>query len=80
MTDNTEYNIFGTLKDYAGTLLIRPEFMQIHRSYIVNMYQVAELSPNNIKTFSGKSLPVSRLTYPKVQKDYMNLLFAKKED
>lgn len=80
LTDNTEHKVFGTLKDYANTLLSRPEFMQIHRSYIVNMYQVAELFPNNVKTFTEKNLPVSRLTYPKLQKDYMNLLFARRED
>ena len=45
--------------------------MRIHRSYIVNMYQVTELSLGSVRTFSGKSLPVLRLLYPQLQKDYM---------
>lgn len=65
----------GALSDYAPLLLARPEFIQVHRSYIVNMLQAAELSPAGVRTFSGKSLPVSRLLYPQVQQQYMALLF-----
>lgn len=71
--------VFGTLKEYEPLLLDRPEFLRIHRSYIVNLFQAAELSPTGIRTFSGKTLPVSRLLYPQVQKDFMNLLFADRE-
>ena len=42
------------------------------------MLQVAELSSAGIRTFSGKQLPVSRLLYPQLQKDYMQLMFAEK--
>ena len=69
----------GTLRDYEETLLAREEFTRIHRSYIVNMLQIAELSPAGVRTFSGKSLPVSRLLYPQLQKDYMKLLFSERE-
>lgn len=68
----------GTLNDYEPLLLARPEFMRVHRSYIVNMLQAEELSPNGIRTFSGQSLPVSRLLYPQVRKDYLNLLFERR--
>ena len=63
----------------AALLLARPEFMRVHRSYIVNMLQVSELSPAGVRTFSGMNLPVSRLLYPQLQKDYMSLLFAERE-
>ena len=65
----------GSLKDYEQLLLARPEFMRVHRSYIVNMLQVGEFSSGGIRTFSGKDIPVSRLLYPQLQKDYMALLF-----
>lgn len=65
----------GSLKDYEGQLLSRPEFMRVHRSYIVNMFQAEEFSSSRIRTFSGKDIPVSRLLYPQLQKDYMTLLF-----
>ncbi len=76
LSDGSVLEVFGTLQEYEPLLLCRPEFMRIHRSYIVNMFQTAELSPSGIRTFSGKNLPVSRRLYPQVQKDYMKLLFA----
>lgn len=76
LTDGTMREVYGTLKEYESLLLSRPEFMQPHRSYIVNMLQVSELSPAGIRTFSGKNLPVSRRLYPNLQKDYMKLLFT----
>lgn len=80
MTDGSVREVFGTLKEYERVLLDRPEFMRIHRSYIVNMYQAAEVAPSGIRTFTGKNLPVSRLLYPQVQKDYMKLLFSRRGD
>lgn len=79
LTDSSEREVFGALSDYEPLLLSRPEFMRPHRSYIVNMLQVSELSPGGVRTFSGKNLPVSRLLYPQLQKDYMKLLFTAKE-
>lgn len=70
--------VVGSLKDYEPLLLSRPEFMRVHRSYIVNMLQAEELSSNHIHTFSGKMVPVSRLLYPQLQKDYMALLFEQR--
>ena len=52
--------------------------MRIHRSYIVNMLQIRELSSAGVQTFfRGGDLPVSRL-YPQLQKDYMALLFEQR--
>lgn len=79
LTDGSVREVYGTLKEYEPLLLSRPEFMQVHRSYIVNMLQAAEFSATGIRTFSGKNLPVSRLLYPQLQKDYMKLLFAERE-
>ena len=79
LTDGQVREVFGALKDYEDVLLNRPEFMRVHRSYIVNMLQVAELSSAGIRTFSGQHIPVSRQLYPQLQKDYMNLLFSYQE-
>lgn len=78
MVDGDVREVVGSLKDYESLLLPRPEFMRIHRSYIVNMLQVEELSSGHIRTFSGKSVPVSRLLYPQLQKDYLALLFEQR--
>ena len=79
LADGSVQEVFGTLKEYEPLLLERPEFVRVHRSYIVNLFQTAELSPAGIRTFSGKTLPVSRLLYPQVQKVYMNLMFVERE-
>ena len=78
LTDGSVREVYGALRDYEPLLLKRPEFMRTHRSYIVNMLQVSELSPDGVCTFLGKQLPVSRLLYPQLQKDYMQLLFAER--
>lgn len=79
MTDGAVHQVPGTLREIETALLERPEFARIHRAYIVNLYQVAELSAAGIYTFSGQTLPVSRLLYSTVQEKYMNLLFAERE-
>ena len=33
------------------------------------------IARTEVRTFSGKSLPISRLIYPQLQKDYLALLF-----
>lgn len=75
LVDGDVREVVGSLKDYESLLLPRPEFMRIHRSYIVNMLQAEELSSTELHTFQGQCLPVSRLSYPQLQKDYMALLF-----
>ena len=78
LTDKTVQEVSGTLKNYEELLLSRSEFVRTHRSYIVNMLQIKELSPSGIITFSEKNVPVSRLLYPSLQKSYMKLLFAER--
>ena len=80
LTDGQVREVAAPMREYEGQLLQRPEFMRIHRSYIVNMMQIEELSSTGVRTFSGKDLPVSRLLYPQLQKDYMKLLFAEREE
>ena len=79
LVDGDVREVAGSLKDFEAALLPRPEFMRVHRSYIVNMFQVEELSSAGVRTMQGDNLPVSRLTYPQLQKDYMALLFEQRE-
>lgn len=80
MADGTVHQVFGTMREWEGALLRRREFIRTHRSYIANLLQIAELSPAGAVTFSGQSLPVSRLLYSEVQEKYMKLLFAEREE
>lgn len=79
LSDGNVREVAGALKDFEAMLLPRPEFMRVHRSYIVNMFQVEELSSTGLRTFQGDNIPVSRLSYPQLQKDYMALLFQQRE-
>lgn len=80
LSDGTVHQVYGALNEYAPLLLCRPEFMKVHRSYIVNMYQVSAFSPGSVRTFSGKDIPVSRMLYQQLQKEYMQLLFSGEEE
>jgi len=79
MTDGEIHRIPGSMAEYEKLLLARSEFVKIHRSYIVNLNQIASLSPDGCKMFSGKNLPVSRLLYHQVQSRFMAHLFCGQE-
>ena len=76
LTDGQVRTIPGTIAGIEEILLARPEFVKIHRSYIVNLNQISELSPEGCILFSGKNLPVSRLLYPQVRRASMAHLFG----
>lgn len=78
LVDGNLREVAGSLKDFEAELLSRPEFMRAHRSYIVNMFQVEQLSSAGLRTFQGDNLPVSRLFSPQLQRDYMALLFGQR--
>ena len=80
MVNGTVYEVFGTLREFEPQLLQRQEFVRCHRSYIVNLLQVAELSAAELRTFTGKTLPVSRSLYKEVQEQYMKVLFSGGEE
>ena len=44
LVDGDVREVAGALRDFEAVLLPRAEFMRVHRSYIVNMLQVEELS------------------------------------
>ena len=79
LTNGQTRKASGTMQEYESLLLAQPEFMRVHRSYIVNMLHVAELSATQLQTVYGEAIPVSRRLYPKLQNDYINLLFMQKE-
>lgn len=79
LTDGSVREVYGVLREYGPLLLDHKQFIQVHRSYIVNLLQVEEVAPAYVRTFCGKQVPVSRLQAPQLQKAYMALLFDRKE-
>ena len=75
LTDGQLRIIPGTFTGFEEKLLARPGFFKIHRSYIVNLSRVSELSPEGCILSTGENLPVSRLLYQQVRRAYMAHLF-----
>ncbi|MEL1136559.1 LytTR family DNA-binding domain-containing protein [Desulfitobacterium sp. THU1] len=78
MADGSVREVSSPLVDIEDQLLSRPEFVKVQRSYIVNLWQVAELGAKELITHAGKTVPISRLLYRKVREAYMKHLFLEK--
>lgn len=78
LTDGSVRELIAPLAEYEGALLQRPEFIKVHRAYIVNLMQIQEMRTVDILTYSGVVVPVSRRLYAQVRKAYMDQLFVEK--
>lgn len=78
LSDGSIWETTASLAEFENVLLSRPEFVRVHRSYIVNLWQVLTLTTNEIITLSEKKIPVSRHNYPKVRDAYVEQMFCRK--
>lgn len=78
MADDTVQEATASLTTFEEELLARAEFVKVHRSYIVNLWQVGELGSKELITYAGRIVPISRLLYGKVREAYMKHLFLEK--
>ncbi|MEG0778370.1 MAG: LytTR family DNA-binding domain-containing protein [Oscillospiraceae bacterium] len=76
ISDGSVREVCAPLSEYEEKLLSRPEFIKVHRSYIVNMEQMCELTSNGFISHNGSTVPISRLLYSQVRRTYMDHLFA----
>ncbi len=76
--DGSVREIRGSISAFEDKLLCRDNFIKVHRSFIVNMENIQSLNIRDITTYTGKSVPVSRLLYNQVKESYMNFLFLVK--
>ncbi|MEG1547444.1 MAG: LytTR family DNA-binding domain-containing protein [Clostridia bacterium] len=79
LSDGAVREVRASLSEYEKKLLIRPEFIKVHRSYIANLWQMGELTANGFTTHDGQTVPISRLLYSQVRQAYMKHLFLEKE-
>lgn len=75
LSDKSIREVTARLSEFEQALLARPEFIRVHRSYIVNLYQIDQLTQSEITTHQGKSIPVSRTLYKQVRDAYVKQLF-----
>lgn len=78
LADGSVREATSSLAAFEEKLLTRSEFVKVHRSYIVNLWQVRELGSKELITDTGKTVPISRLLYAKVREAYMKHLFLEK--
>lgn len=66
MVDGSVQSLTGTLKELEAALPPR-SFVRPHRSYLVNLEHVAEISRTHLKLSTGDTVPISRNLCRKVQ-------------
>ena len=76
LADGSVHEVTASLAAFEDQLLSRSGFVKVHRSYIVNLWQVSELRSKELITHAGKVVPISRLLYGKVREAYMDYLFV----
>jgi len=77
-SDSSVKEIYGSLSDFESHLVCREEFIKVHRSYIVNMKYIQELSSKELIMYTKQRIPTSRLLSDKVRQAYMEYLFIEK--
>jgi DNA-binding LytR/AlgR family response regulator len=71
---------YGTLTEFQNILLSDRDFIQCHRSFIINMNYVASIS-NKYFILDDKTLiPISKLIYQQVKNAYIDYFFDKGND
>lgn len=76
LSDGSVREVSAPLWEFEDALFARPEFVRTHRSYIVNLMQIAELNGAELTMLSGEKVPVSRQNFAKVRDAYVEQLFA----
>lgn len=60
---------------FVEKLSAQENFVQTHRSFIVNLHYVHRIEKNRVFLLDGTELPLPRSRYRKVSDDFQNLLF-----
>lgn len=79
LSDDSVRQTRAPLSEYEPLLLQQGSFVKVHRSYIVNLWHMAELTTDALQTYGGQTIPISRLLYTKVRHAYMDHLFTEME-
>ncbi len=77
--DGMVHKVTAALADLEEKLLSRPEFLKVHRSYLVNLNYVQAVRGNSIVTNNGHTILVARQRLGQVQDAYMHFLLHKGE-
>lgn len=64
---------YKPIRDLELELQDLPEFFKIHRSIIVNLACIIEITPHHVKTVSSEQLPVARGKYDPLEKAFLKI-------
>jgi DNA-binding LytR/AlgR family response regulator len=74
LTDGEEIGVYMTIKE-AAAILNDPRFIRCHRSYIINMEHIAEISEHEAAMRNGARIPIAR-SYCDTRKKYYRWVFG----
>lgn len=74
LADGAVCEVTAALGDFEEQLLVRPEFVKTHRSFLVNLRYIREIDAGGVLTRSGHKIPVSRQRNNQVREAYMSFL------
>ena len=72
LADGTNLSVYTTLKRFAQKL--PPNFLQCHKSYVINMNHIRGFSPHCFTLSSGSQIPIPPKKYGEVVQKYRNYL------
>jgi DNA-binding LytR/AlgR family response regulator len=77
LNDGEEIEIYATLGEFAVPLLNDHRFAQCHRSYIINMSEIASIDDREVTMRCGKNIPVSK-SYMELKKKFIKWMMENK--
>lgn len=80
LADGTVQEMTAALVNFEERLLARPEFLKVHRSYLVNLNYVQAVSGGSIVTNNGNKIPVARQRRSQVQEAYLHFLLHRRDE
>lgn len=75
LTGGKTIEAIDPLYTYESKLLLTDGFFKCHRSYIVNIHQIDTYIQREIKTLSGRFVPISRSYQKEFEEAYFSILF-----
>lgn len=79
LTDGSEVETYATFTELAPKLLSDARFIRCHRSYIVNMDDVAAMSERETVLRGGRKIPITR-TYREIADEYYKWEFGERTE
>jgi len=79
LADGTTIESNRTIAQVEDVLLSDNRFIKPHRSYIVNLDYIKDLSPDGLALIGGLSVPVSRNLFKKIKEAYIHYSFPVEE-